>query len=331
MFKDNLQEQFLDIIRKKNGNNSGFVDDLADLLSISKDSAYRRLRGETPLHFFEIQKLSLHFEVSVDQLFNIDSSHLLFANRDIGENFTIKKYLISLLEDISNLISFKERQVIFAAKDIPLFHFFQFPLLTKFNLFFWYQNLENSSVFKKSKFKDFNNYDEVMGITANLWEKYIHLPSIEIWSDESVSLFLRRILFHFESGLLTQQEARALIDEFRELLEHAKMQAELSKKFNRNKENTGIDNSFHLYYNEVSISDNTVFCEMDGEALTFITYNMMSLLHTSDVGFCKKIKDHLDIIIKKSVLISSVSEKVRNKVFHGMFIKLDEAKDQIRL
>ena len=56
-----LQKLFLDLIKGKSKTNSSFVDDLADLLAVSKDSAYRRIRGETPLQFDEIRKLSIEY------------------------------------------------------------------------------------------------------------------------------------------------------------------------------------------------------------------------------------------------------------------------------
>ena len=53
-----IQVSFLNMVKEKTDPHVSFVDELADLLSISKDSAYRRLRGETLLSFEEISLIS---------------------------------------------------------------------------------------------------------------------------------------------------------------------------------------------------------------------------------------------------------------------------------
>ena len=44
------------------------VDEIAGVLEISTDSAYRRIRSEKPIDLEEIQKLCGHFKISMDQL-----------------------------------------------------------------------------------------------------------------------------------------------------------------------------------------------------------------------------------------------------------------------
>ncbi len=320
---ENLQKGFLELIKSQVNGNSGFVDDLADLLCVSKDSAYRRLRGETPLQFDEIQKLCLHFNVSVDQFFGLDSSHVTFKNRTISSSkFKLKSYLESILTDLKNLDNYSDREVTFAAKDIPPFHLFQYEKLTKFKLYFWLQNVESSPDMANKKMADFTDYEDLIGITRSIWDQYLKIPSIEIWSDETVNIALRHIFYYYDSGAITKEEGNELLDELADLLKHSKKQAELSTKFNINKPESGRANTYKLFYNEVSISDNTVFYVLDGEMSTIITYGLLNTLTTSDLDFCTKISSHLQNIISKSSLISSVSERMRNKVFNQMEEKL---------
>lgn len=44
------------------------VDTISEILHISSDSAYRRIRGETPLVLDEARILCQHFNLSLDQL-----------------------------------------------------------------------------------------------------------------------------------------------------------------------------------------------------------------------------------------------------------------------
>ena len=50
-----------------------FVDEIAEILEISNDSAYRRIRGEKPIALEEIKKLCVKFKISLDQLLHLNS------------------------------------------------------------------------------------------------------------------------------------------------------------------------------------------------------------------------------------------------------------------
>ena len=47
------------------------ADELAELLEISADSAYRRIRGEKPISVFEVQKLCNAYRFSFDDLVKV--------------------------------------------------------------------------------------------------------------------------------------------------------------------------------------------------------------------------------------------------------------------
>jgi hypothetical protein len=59
--------------------NLSLADEIADLLDVSVDSAYRRIRGEKQISFEEIQKLSNHFKISIDKILNLKSDSFLFS------------------------------------------------------------------------------------------------------------------------------------------------------------------------------------------------------------------------------------------------------------
>jgi hypothetical protein len=51
----NIQSAFFDRIRKTIPANVSLVDELAEILDVSRDSAYRRMRGETVLSLDEVK------------------------------------------------------------------------------------------------------------------------------------------------------------------------------------------------------------------------------------------------------------------------------------
>jgi hypothetical protein len=55
-----------------------FVDAIAELLEISIDSAYRRIRGEKPVAFDELQQLCSAYKLSLDPFLMQDSNSFIF-------------------------------------------------------------------------------------------------------------------------------------------------------------------------------------------------------------------------------------------------------------
>jgi hypothetical protein len=62
------------------------VDEIADVLGISNDSAYRRIRGEKPIDLEETYKLCTHFRVSMDQLLHLESDAFIFNGKLANES-----------------------------------------------------------------------------------------------------------------------------------------------------------------------------------------------------------------------------------------------------
>ena len=61
---ESVQLQFLRKIEDIIPSNSSLVYELSDVLEISIDSAYRRIRGETALSIVDVIKLCDHFKIS---------------------------------------------------------------------------------------------------------------------------------------------------------------------------------------------------------------------------------------------------------------------------
>src|SRR5262245_33330930 len=93
-----LQKTFFEYLKNRISGNLSAVDEIADLLNISNDSAYRRIRGEKELTLSELKILCSHFNVSVDHLLGIDSGTFLFRGRLVdGQNTGIRDYLSNML------------------------------------------------------------------------------------------------------------------------------------------------------------------------------------------------------------------------------------------
>lgn len=320
----NVQVAFLQWIRDNSKYSNSFTEELAELLSISTDSTYRRLRGETLLSFEETRKVSRHFQISLDNFMDLNAGSVLFNLRTINnDSFTFKDYLLSIHDNLQTLNQFQEKKLIYAAKDIPPFHFYQFSALNNFKTYFWLRTILNSPNHQQDTYHPSFVDPEISKITTSIWQKYLVTPSIEIWSDETVNVTLRQIEFYYDNGFLTKEQMGPIVADFSDMIKLIKLEARLGKKIFCDNEDSGMSNSFQLHYNEISISDNTIFFSMDGFRMVYKPYNMLNILNTADETFCKDTEKYLNNIIIKSIPLSIASAKVRNQFFNRIDEKVN--------
>src|SRR5688572_33413191 len=102
MYLSQSQQAFFTHIKSKLPPHLTLVDEVAELLDISNDSAYRRIRGEKPIGLDEIQKLCSHYKVSLDQLLHLNSDTVLFStNLDDKRSYNLNTYLTGILNNLT--------------------------------------------------------------------------------------------------------------------------------------------------------------------------------------------------------------------------------------
>ena len=312
----NIQSVFLEQIKSRIAENISFADKLAELLNISRDSAYRRIRGETVLSLDEVKKLCDRFGVSLDALFSPATNTSLFHHRALSTNYTLEQWLNSVGSNLEVVNGFDKREMIFAARDMPIFHHFRLPELSAFKMFVWLKTVIKDPNYTNQLFHADVIPKSILQAAAKLWKLYATVPSTEIWSDEAVNETIKQIDFYYECRFFSEaNQAAALCDKLIELLQTIKTEAAMGRKAG--------GEVYRLFENEILIADNTVFARMDNMRIVYINYNTLSLLTTHQESFCDKTEKYLDTLIKNSTLISSSAEKERNKFFNKMIRRVE--------
>ncbi|MGH2553495.1 MAG: helix-turn-helix domain-containing protein, partial [Chitinophagaceae bacterium] len=89
-----IQQQLFQEIKGKLTSETSVADEVAKLLDISIDSAYRRIRGEKSVTFVELYKLASHYYISLDQLMNIQRDGFSFQGKILNhQNHRYDAYL----------------------------------------------------------------------------------------------------------------------------------------------------------------------------------------------------------------------------------------------
>lgn len=321
-----VQITFIQLLKDRLPAHLSLVDELADLLGLSADSAYRRMRGETPLSLNEAFLLAGHFNVSLDSLLGTESGIVPFNYQPIDEhNFRFRDYLQSVLDIMEFVDRSKDTDVIYLANDIPFFHLMHIPEIASFKLYFWEKTILNYSSLANVQFDLGNEDQQVNEITRKVRNIYCRIPSTEVYSAESIDATLKQIEFcHVAGNFKNESDAAHLCDKLADLMNHIRKMAEYSYKFKYDRTEAlppeVLDQSYvpnyKLYFNEVVHTDNTVLIDAGGEYRTYLTNNGINSFYTKSKRFYDDTYRSVDILLQKSTLISGTSEKERNRIFN---------------
>lgn len=322
---DNIQSVFLEQVKKRIAPNLSLADEMAEVLNISRDSAYRRIRGETVLSLDEVRILCNQYGVSVDSIISNSGEMVSFHYRMVdAQNFTFDKWLKSILTNLEMLLPYPDKQLIYFAKDIPVFYYFNSPLIGPFKMFFWMNSVLRNENYRGVKFSPELVSKALITLGEKIWKRYTETPKIEIWSDETLNVTLRQIEFYHECGFFADPKyALQLCDEYSLIVKEIRGWAAVGYK-------EKPDFKFNLYKNDLLIADNTIFFRMGDKRVTFIPYNTMNILTTTHEAFCKQTEDYLLNLTTKSILISTTGEKDRNKFFNLMEDKIQQLKARLK-
>ena len=298
--------------------NISMADEVADILNVSIDSAYRRIRGEKQLSFEEIQKLSDRFGISVDKILSLKSDSILFSGDFVtSENFNFLKYLDNIHTQLKRMASFEQKELFYFSKDIPIYYYCMFPELAAFKFFVWMKTLLQFPEYATQKFS-MEIVDAVFFEKAKkIAELSCQIPTTEILNVENIQTTLRQIEYYKDTGLFASKADLDLqYSKLEEMNDHMQNMCAAGRKFMPGQKPLLSHASLKMYANDFVIGDNSSIAVLNGKKLCFVLHNVVNVLVTHDEDFCNYTYDFIQNIIKKSTRVSEVGERERTIFFN---------------
>lgn len=310
---------------------ASLVDTVAEILHISSDSAYRRIRGETPVVLDEARELCQHFKLSLDQLLNVQFSSTLFENiRVNSNNYKYETYLSDLIKQLQYIGSFIHKEIIYRSKDVPIFHNFYYKPLIAFRYFFWMKTIIQHPDFTDRDFEMNCVSREIENLSRDLVLEYNKIPSIEIWNTECINAVITQIELYKDSGYFaTAADIKTVYDALEESFVHLKNEVEYGCKFMPDENSESKKANFKFFYNRAILGDNTVMIVTDNVKTTILNYDGLNYIQTRDELFCNPLYEDLQNQMKRATIISQTSEKQRNIFFNLMLNKITDRKKHL--
>ena len=327
----NVQQYLFDRIKELVPGDKSLVAAVSEVLHISEDSSYRRIRGETPLVLDEIKELCQSFSLSLDQLFQVDHHSTLFETIRIhNKDYTFETFLNDIIKRLAIVSKSQEKHLFYLTKDIPLFYHFLLKPLFAFRYFFWMKSILQHPDFAQRQFTLDCLPPSVEEAGKKILEFYNQIPSTEIWNTECINSVIIQIEYYREVGFISSRSVlEQIYTAVEKTIDHLQLQAELGKKMLPNENTAHKPEIFSFFYNRITLGDNTILVRTDNGSMTFLNYEILNYMFTTDTAFCNDTYHGLKNLMRRSTLISQDSEKQRSIFFNILRNKVADRKKNL--
>jgi hypothetical protein len=315
-----VQQRIFDTIKKQLPEDERLANVLQNVLHLSADAVYRRIRGDVPLTIYETKTLCDAYNIPFDDIEQYKKGKVNFnfmPLNHIGLNF--ESWLTGIRDGLTQMKNMQNTHLTMSINDTPIFQLFNLPHLTRFKFFFWAKTYLKIPAYVNEKFKREKIDKRVLGIGIEAHNIYNSIPSVEVYAPETFRGTLRQIQYYYDAYLFEEPAyALELLDNLMTLLNHMKNEAEAGRKFAIGNEAPSAGNEFKMYANDTFISDNTYILNSDSGAMVYMSHNIMNYLGTTDPYYIEESEFVLEKLISNSNLISQVNAKDRLRFFGGI-------------
>jgi hypothetical protein len=320
------QKFFFEVLKTKIPGQYSLTDTVEELLDVSTNAAYRRIRGETELTFSELLLLCRKFNVSMDDLFNVESNQgalFRYAPVSFTEPESYITYIKRLLESFTFHKNANEKEIDITAQDIPFFYFLDYPELMFFKLYAWNDTVTRAP----QSYNEFcsklekNTIISVYKQMSNVWKQ---VPSREIWTNQTLDTILRLLEYYYEIGVF--EDKKNVVFLLNQLME---VMNDISKYAGEGYKGNFEKTPFYLYLCNVDFENNFMLIKRDGELSCTIRLYTVNSIITDHKALCSETAKWIEDLISKSTLISKASARERLRFFQSSKNKIEGLVDKI--
>ncbi len=329
MAEKELQDQLFDILHGRFANKVDLVEDLMKVFDYSRDTAYRRIRGQSLLTPTEVAKLARHYNISLDRLVFEQTNKVMFTFNAFNQVVTtFDEYFDGILAHLEKVRRIPDLTIYYSSLEIPIFYYCFFPELISFKLFVWGRAIWDLPFTRNLPFSFDLIPPTAIAKSKEMVEFYLQLPSIELWSLNIFDNTLNQIEYHLGAGIFKQKKDALLLVERMESLSHH-MRAMAAFGFKRHLKSKEDLSSIDLLHNEMIYTNNTIMVSSPYASGVFTTYGNPNFLFSDDERIVTYTRQWFDRVIEKSHPLSKGGEKSRNSFFHQLDQRVQRSKTRI--
>lgn len=301
-----LYTNFLEEIIQKIPQKTGLVNILADMLCISKEAVYRRLRREIQFSFLEVMTISRELHISLDtlQMSTLQESkpfklNLIEYINPAESDFALMEEMTTVMKSFKNVADPEVGEI---TNILPQPLYVKYENIFKFYLFKWkYQS--NSST-KTMPYKDIHVMDKLRK-TQQEYVKWAKRLNTEYVLDPLLFQYLvTNIKYFYYVGLITHEDMQLIKQDLLKILDDIDTMSR-----------TGIieesGKKINIYISDVNVDTNYIYVATPDYQLTIIKVFLLNGIASTDRKTFEEIKRWMQSLKRQSRLITVSGEKER--------------------
>ncbi len=303
---------------------------LIKTLKINKDAASRRINGKTPFTYDEVCALSKAYGINLMPAQSSQHANTVFGYVPFKSKHVDAKHFFQTISGLlQEMASSKASCLYHVAPEVPVYHCYNYPKLLNFRLFYWGKYLLNNPYYTKRVFSEAGIDAEITKHARKAYEHYCRVPSLEIWTPQSIQSILSQLCFCIETGDFgSPEEVESVVEELSEMMAHIKRMAEENNKAFNFKEKLHVP--FQFYKIDVNLNTSNLLAEMETRKISLQQFNAINFMKTTQRDFCNENLDWIRNIQSKASLLSGAGIVERQRYFNSVNKQIREFKDDLQ-
>lgn len=313
-----IDKLFISQLKKKIPQNKSATEEIASILGINYDAAYRRLKGKVEFSLCETILLSKRFDISLNELFEVgeQNTYLIKGSTPVKTLKGFNEYLKRLNEDLTPFANRKDSSILISAQELPMFYYFDNPLLIRFKVFIWTAILGVSKTSERIKFCDFLISDEIYETASKLRKTYDSTNATEVWSFNAINTILQQLLYLYKMRQVNTKEAIEICGALIEMLKKIEF-----KTINGGKSK---NRKYALYSNDMVMMSNSVILKYKDKMIFSYPYALLKFFKIESQKACKEQESYIMDQILHASCITSASTQEHASFFNLKYDKINQ-------
>lgn len=287
------------------------MDYLMETLDISKESVYRRLRGDIPFTFGEIVKLSLNLSFSIDEIIGQNKKSRIFFDLIENISYNPQQTFLALLMDyhryLLNVRNAKRIDTILAVNRILMWLTLESTYLFRFFYFKWahqtYKAPANYSFSEVYISPDIN----VLCQKINEDLQFTYYASYII-DRKAIVHTIKEIQYYYRRKLITTEELLLIKDDLLAFINQIEAMAKTGV--------TSVGSPVYIFLSMINVESNSLYTSYDDKAVSYFWIYSLSPASVNNEAACLLHKKWLDSLKRYSMLISQSNEMLQEEFFN---------------
>lgn len=321
------QRKLFAYVQETFGKKYNIAQELQDLLQVSADSAYRRIRCETPLSFDEFAIVCREWRLPVELFIGAKSRGIIFEKmRYESVETTIAGHIDSVVDYARTLTSTPGTMLYQVNEELNFLRVFNSELFSAFKIFVWNKSFLNNPRLEGKKFSPgfASEVKDELQQSSMMNGFYQHADSTEIYFDEILDVYLKQLKYYHETGFIDSPDTTAaLLAELRQVTEH------LQLDINRGYKTRSGDGKLVAYYSEIPLLNNIFLVKSHEGLRLFQGLQTLDYLTTTNKEYGEEVLLRLENCFRRCVRLDGGAEKVREQFFARLYARLDAAEKML--